>query len=104
MTRRDLVEALDRPAISLVAPAVGDRPHALDPERRRDVPGDGVGIDQKDGLAPPDLKGRGEVRRHGRLADAALRIEDRDGRGAAVPMADVAALEDRATAIVDGLA
>ena len=96
--------AFDRAAVGLVAPAVGDRPDALDPERRGHVTGHGVGIDEQDRLALADLERRREVGRDGRLADAALRVEDRDRRGAAMPAAEVAALEDRAAAVVDGLA
>ena len=34
-------------------PAVDDRPHAVDAERRRDVAGDGVGIEEQDALRAP---------------------------------------------------
>ena len=57
----------------------------LDAERRGDVAGDGVGVDQQDRLALAGLECRGEVRGDGRLADAALRVEDRDRRGPRVP-------------------
>ena len=53
-----------------------------------------------------DLEGGGEVGRDGRLADAALRVEHGDDRRPAGPAVggDVAALEDRPGAVVDGLA
>ena len=102
----DVGERLDRAALELVAPAVDDRAHVLDAERRRDVAGHGVGVDEQDALALADLERGGEVRRDGRLADAALRVEHGDDGRAAGPAVGghVAALEDRARAVVDGLA
>ena len=100
----DLGERLGRAALGLVAPAVGDRPDLLEAERRRDVARDRVGVEEQDLLALVELERRGEVRRDGRLADAALRVEDRDdGRPARQsPISDRAALDDRAGAVVDG--
>ena len=49
------VERLDRPAFELVAPAVDDRAHLVETERRGHVAGHGVGIDEQDGLALADL-------------------------------------------------
>ena len=85
--RRELGERLDRTALGLVAPAVGHRPDLLEAERRRDVAGDRVGVDQQDLLAAAELERRREVRGDRRLADAALRVEDRDDRRPALPVA-----------------
>ena len=97
-------ERLDRAALGLVAPAVGDGPDVLEPERRGDVAGHGVGVDEQDLLVAMDLERRREVGRDGRLADAALRVEDRDDGRPARPVAHLhrAALDDRAGAVVDG--
>ncbi len=106
MGRGELGEGLARAAVGLVAPAVDDGPHGVDAERSGDVTGHRVGVDEQDGLALVDLEGAGEVRRDGRLADAALRIEDGDDRRAPGPAVglDRSALEDRPAAVVDGLA
>ena len=94
MGRRDVDEALGRAALGLVPPAVDDGPDRLDAERRGDVAGDRVGVDQQDGLALAGLEGGGEVGRDGRLADAALRVEhgDRSSRGGPATGLDVAAV------------
>ena len=48
------------------------------PSEVRDVAGHGVGVDEQDRLALAGLERGGEVRGDGRLADAALRVEDGD--------------------------
>ena len=89
-------------ALGLLAPAVGDRPDLLEPERGGHVAGHGVGVDEQDPLAVVELEGGREARRDGRLADAALRIEDRDDRRALLPIAHLGGrLDDRAGAVVD---
>ena len=75
----------DGAAFGLVAPAVGDGPDGVDPERRRHVAGHRVGVDEQDGLALPHLERGGEVGRDRGLADATLGVEDRDGRGTPAP-------------------
>ena len=64
-----------------------------------------VGVDQQDRLALAGLEGRGQVGRDGRLADAALRVEDGDQRGAVAPgfVAGLTGGEHRTAAVVDGL-
>ena len=75
------------PPSACVAPAVRDRPDLLEAERGRDVAGHGVGVDEQDPLAVVELERGGEVRRDGRLADAALRVEDGDDGRPALPVA-----------------
>src|SRR6478752_2415938 len=106
MRRSHVVERLDGTALGLVAPVVGHGPDAVDPERGRDVAGHGVGIDEQDRLALARLDGGSEVGGDRRLADPALGVEHGYGRRAPVPGAgsEVAALEDRPAAVVDGLA
>ncbi len=96
MGRRDLGEPLARAALGLVVPAVGERPHAVDAERCRDVAGDRIGVDEQHVVAASTLEDRREVRRDRRLADAALGVEhDEDGRpGAPALGLDRAALQD----------
>ncbi len=99
-------QVLGRAAVGLVAPAVGDGPDRVDGQRHRHVTGHGVGIDEQDRLVLPHLERGGEVGRHRGLADAALRVEDGDGRGTSAParQADLAAVQDRTAAVIDGLA
>ena len=106
MGRREVGEGLDRSALGLVAPGVHDGPHALDAERRGDVTGHRVGIDEQDVLA------RRIWRRRARLVATVVLPTPPFGLKTATMVArraqrvglDRAALEDRADAVVDGLA
>ena len=105
MGGRDVEERGRLAAVGLVAPRVGHRTDLLEAERRRDMAGDGIGVDEEDPLVLAQLEGSREIGCDRRLADAALRIEyGNDGR-AARPVAEVdpGGLEDRPAAVVDGL-
>ena len=76
--RGELDEGLGRAALGLVAPAVGDGPDLLEAERRVTWPVTVSASTSRTFWPLVDLEGAREVRRDGRLADAALRVEDRD--------------------------
>jgi hypothetical protein len=103
MGRRKVEERFDRPTLDLVAPAVGDGPDLLDPQRGCDVAGDRVRIHEQDALAAVQLERRGEAHGDRRLADPALRVEDGDDRRLVLPVADldVVRLDDRPGTVID---
>jgi hypothetical protein len=105
--RRQVGERRGHLPVHQLVPAVDHGLDVLEPERHGDVPGDGVGVDQEDLLALPDLERGRQVRGDRCLPDAALRVEDRDDRRAVAPQVGierVIAHEDRAAAVVDGVA
>ena len=66
--------------------------------------GDGVGVDEQDALTAVQLERCRQAHCDRRLADAALRVEDRDHRCVVLPVADLDALlrlDDRTGAVVD---
>ena len=83
--RRLLGERQHRAAVHLVAPGVDDGRDRVHAQRRRDVPGHRVGVDQEDPLPACDQRRR-EVGGDHRLADAALRVEHERASGRGGPI------------------